>query len=566
MKRILYFVLRVSSLICSGAICLNAFSATTLPIGNTELQNIPVPKTPNKDNIKLPDIQFEKSDDNKNTKDQTKILVNQLVFKGNTVYDSKKLLSVFSPDFIGVKHTLGELKEAASKITNFYRSNGYFLAKAYLPQQDIVDGKVTIAIIEGRYGKKTIQNSSEVREIFFRLSQPVIKEGDLISIGDLERELLLLNDLPGVDAKGSLAPGQDFGTSDFNIEVNKVDKINGAFTLDNAGNLYTGSNRATTSVNINEPLGIGDIVNFNNTTSEHGLLFNKLAYEVQNSGYKVGVAKTYLNYQLGNAFASLGASGSIDIKSAYVSYSVIRSRRSNLTVQVSFDEKNALDTVASTSTASSKNIKSQSLTISGDHKDNFWIEGQSNFVVTLLSGQLNLLSPDVVATDVASAQTNGSYSKVSLNLSRTEALSTLSSVRFGFTAQWASKNLDATEKFILGGMNGVRSYPASEAAGDQGYITNIETQTLIPQWSESLPGYLQVGVFIDNGHVQIARNPWTVTNNIRNLSSFGLSSHWYYPEEKLDFKISVAQRLGSELAQSAPDTFRKTWLTLTKFF
>jgi hemolysin activation/secretion protein len=294
--------------------------------------------------------------------------------------------------------------------------------------------------------------------------------------------------------------------------------------------------------------------------------YNKIGYEIQNSGYKFGFSKAYLDYQLGNSFSSLGASGNIEINSLYTSYSIIRSRRKNLYLQISLDEKNAHDNVSSTSYESRKNIKTRSITISGDLKDNFWIDGQSSFSFTLLNGTLNLLSPDVSQTDAGSAQTNGSYSKANLNLARIEALTAQTSIRASITAQWASKNLDATEKLILGGMTGIRAYPAGEGAGDEGYIASIETQSDIHRWQENFPGYMQYGFFVDAGEIKISHNPWLTTANSRKLAAGGFSLHWYHPENKIDLKLSVAQKLVNEAAQSAPDAYRRVWLNATKFF
>jgi hemolysin activation/secretion protein len=50
----------------------------------------------------------------------------------------------------------------AAKITVHYRRNGYFVAQAYLPEQDIKNGVVTIAVIEGRYGQVTLNNQAPV--------------------------------------------------------------------------------------------------------------------------------------------------------------------------------------------------------------------------------------------------------------------------------------------------------------------------------------------------------------------------------------------------------------------
>ena len=47
------------------------------------------------------------------------------------------------------------LNDAASRIQRYYRERGYFLAVAYLPQQEIKDGIVEIAVLEGAWARST---------------------------------------------------------------------------------------------------------------------------------------------------------------------------------------------------------------------------------------------------------------------------------------------------------------------------------------------------------------------------------------------------------------------------
>jgi hypothetical protein len=69
------------------------------------------------------------------------------------------------------------------------------------------------------------------------------------------------------------------------------------------------------------------------------------------------------------------------------------------------------------------------------------------------------------------------------------------------SGQTASKNLDSSEKFSLGGINGVRAYPQGEASGDEGYRGTVELRHNV------MPN-VQATVFYDWGKVTINRNPF----------------------------------------------------------
>lgn len=65
--------------------------------------------------------------------DQVKFMVNALNLTGQTLYSEAKLLEIagFIP---GSELTLSRLRGMASKISDHYHKNGYFVAQAYLPQ------------------------------------------------------------------------------------------------------------------------------------------------------------------------------------------------------------------------------------------------------------------------------------------------------------------------------------------------------------------------------------------------------------------------------------------------
>jgi hemolysin activation/secretion protein len=60
--------------------------------------------------------------------------------------------------------SFNELLEATSVITKAYRNRGYFVARAYLPRQNIQDNIVEISIIEGYYGDFILENNTTLKE------------------------------------------------------------------------------------------------------------------------------------------------------------------------------------------------------------------------------------------------------------------------------------------------------------------------------------------------------------------------------------------------------------------
>nr|WP_319566050.1 POTRA domain-containing protein [uncultured Rhodoferax sp.] len=212
--------------------------------------------------------------------DTAKITVNRLELTGATIFPDASLIALtgFVP---GSLLSLAELQGMAAKITSFYRQNGYFVAQAYLPAQDINQGVVTLAIIEGHYGQVTLNNQTRVSDALAHRLLGDLQSGDTVATAPLEHRLLLLSDLPGVKVSSTLVPGATLGTSDLIVDLKPGPFISGSVDADNAGNRYTGANRIGATVNFNEPLGHGDVATLRALTSGAGLNYLRGSYQMQ---------------------------------------------------------------------------------------------------------------------------------------------------------------------------------------------------------------------------------------------------------------------------------------------
>src|SRR5690554_2448650 len=138
----------------------------------------------------VPELRIEKDDATAAPiADQQRILVRSLRITGAQIYSSVQLLAVtgFSDER---ELTLGELRALAAAIAAHYRENGYPLAQAYLPAQDIADGEVTIAVLEGEYGELRLRNESRMADGVVNNLLDGLRSGDTITLAPLESRLL----------------------------------------------------------------------------------------------------------------------------------------------------------------------------------------------------------------------------------------------------------------------------------------------------------------------------------------------------------------------------------------
>ncbi|TAN07767.1 MAG: ShlB/FhaC/HecB family hemolysin secretion/activation protein [Rhodanobacteraceae bacterium] len=515
-----------------------------------------------------------------------RVLVNALHVTGEHAFSEAELVAA-AGFHSGSQLSLADLQVMASRITDFYHSHGYFVARAFVPAQKVTGNVVTIAVSEGHYGKVTLHNSSNLSNRLAQSKLNGLNSGDPITIKPLESHLLLLSDVPGVRVSSTLAPGVSPGTSDLVVDVTPGPRVSGNVYADNAGNYYTGEYRIGATVNINNPLGRGDVASLRVLTSGHGLRYGRGSYQMEFGRATVGVAYSKLDYVLGKQFTPLGAHGSAEVASIYASYPLLRSRASNLSVALIYEDKRFQDVIDLFRSESDRTVHVATAQLYGNHQDNFGGGGVSSFLVSLSAGSLDIRTPAARAADAAGPRTEGSYYKLRLNVARLQHVTDLVSLYASITGQLASKNLDPSEQLVLGGMDDIRAYPQGEGFGDEGYLASLEARLLLARLSEHVIGQVHLLGFVDTGHITVDKHPWYVGpnggafssvgigdgldgpfytgSNSRTLSSVGVGATWDDPGN-FSVRAYYAHKLGSESAVSAPDRSGRFWIQLIKYF
>jgi hemolysin activation/secretion protein len=494
----------------------------------------------------------------------TRVVVRQLLLTGNAVYDAPVLLAVarFTP---GESLTLGDLQAMAARITEHYRGNGYFVARAYIPAQDVTGNVVAIAVSEGRYGQVTVRNPSRLTDAVPRRLLAGLDGGDAITLAPLESRLLMLSDVPGVKVSSTLVPGSVPGTSDLVVDVVPGRAVSGSVEADNAGNPYTGEVRVGATVNFNNPLGLGDVASLRVLTAGDGLAYGRASYQMPFGRSTIGAAYSRLEYELGEQFEALGAHGSADVASLYGVMPLIRSRDSNLYAGLAYEDRRFEDRIDLLSSVTHREARVLTASLYGNRQDGFGGGGANAFYAALSAGSLDILTPATRAADAGSARSHGSYSKLWINATRLQRVTDVFSLHGSLTAQFASKNLDSSEKFVLGGMDGIRAYPQGEAFGDEGVLASLEARLLLAGLSGHVPGDVHLLGFVDGGRVTVNRNPWFDGGNQRRLGGAGIGATWIDPGN-FALRTYYAGKLGGEDALSAPDRSGRFWVQAIKYF
>ena len=489
--------------------------------------------------------------------------VNRLQVRGASLYPEADLVKVtgFEP---GRDLNIPALQGMADRITQHYRQNGYLLARAYLPAQEIREGVLTLVVLEGQYGQIKVNNTSSLDNQVPKGVLEGLNYGDVIALGPLEERLLLLTDIPGVGIRSSLVPSSTLGMSDLVVDVLPAARVSGSVDADNAGNRYTGEERIGGTVNLNNPMGIGDLASLRILTSGHGLRYARAAYQVPMGRGRVGVAYGDLAYNLGREFADLKAHGHARIATLFGTYPLVRSRQSNLNVGLSLDAKSFQDRIDAEPSQIDKRAQVAVASLYGDRRDRWGGGGVSTYSLTLSAGSLDIRTPEALVRDAATSRTDGAFSKWGFAVSRLQRASPSISWFAGLSGQVASQNLDVSEKMELGGMNGVRAYHEGEAYADEGALLTLELRKQLDVSAQAL-GQVHLAAFIDAGAVKLHHQAWAAGEQRRQLGGAGVGVYWTQARD-YSVKAFYARKLGREASTSAPDKSGRFWVQGVKYF
>lgn len=483
----------------------------------------------------------------------TRVLVSRFVVTGVTVFAQDPVRALLA-DGEGRELTLGQMEGFAARITAFYREHGYILARAYVPAQEMRDGVVEIAVLEGRIAKIDITGLRHYSADYLRRYVEPRSLARAFEAADFERGLLVLNDLPGLSLKSTLKPGAETGTTDIVLDADKDRLITGALDSNNYGSPETGYERFGVSLNLNNPTGLGDVLAFRGLTSVIGgaLWLARLSYAIPISiyGTKLGGAYTHshVGTNVGTAVADLTVRGDADIGSLYLLHPFIRSREISLYGQAGFDYKDFTNNFQAAGEAVNQKDRLRVFSVGGflDSVDRW--RGANNLSLTLFQGVGDFLGGlhGINDSHASVPRAGGTFTKLTGEASRSQQTTTYTSVFLKAGGQWASTSLVSPEQYIVGGQGTVRGYQVAQFSGDRGYAATLEFRWNAPGFGDKTAflgkkwgDILQFYGFIDNGQANLI-NPQPGQPRRQTLTGAGVGAQMAVPDNFL-LKIEWAK-------------------------
>ena len=472
------------------------------------------------------------------------ITLKDIQFQGVSILGDMELKGIVEP-YLNTPMTYEQMLEIGMTVEAYYRKNNY-LARAILPPQDLTQGVLVIDVIESVFSKIEIEQEladlPNTQEHVTALIESQQKTGEPLNTQSLDRALALANDVPGINAQGSLRQGREPGETELLLKLYQGRTRQAELNIDNGGSRSTGAIRLMATLNWFNP---GDFADLLNAVAVHtqGSDYARLAYSVPvgTDGWRMGVNASSMNYKVivGDQ-GMVGAFGEAITKGLEWVYPLLRADDRSATVTLAADTKKFQNTSAQGLVMSDYEAKVMSAQVSGFFRDLNPGGGTGTYSLQLSHGNINLDGSLSQQTDKNTVKTEGEFNKLRLNGTWQQAITTSTSTFVSYTGQLSDKNLDSSEKMQLGGMNGVRAYPTGEGSGSDGQMVQFELR-------HQLENGINMAAFYDWGQVYLQHNPdypGGPANN-RNIYKGIGASVGYTTEDGINIKATWARKIGN---------------------
>ena len=474
-------------------------------------------------------------------------------FAGNKALPDHRLTAALR-GYVNRPLSLSQMKQAAQVVMNLYRKSGW-MARAYLPRQEIDNGVVTLQIVEVKFARAKLPTPMTQRVQGQQLlgmveaAQPV---GQPLNVAQIDRALLLMDDLPGVAVSGNYVAAELEDQTILALQVTDDAALTGSLTLDNHGAKSTGAERVLLSASLNSLAGVGDQINATLLKTQSGEVrrsqYVRLAFSLPltPNGWRWGLHATDMSY---HAQTDQTAQGESQTWGVDANYPLLRSLAQNMYASLALDRKQFASQSGASSQLNRHRVWVLNSSLSGNQLDDWGRGGVTSASASLTLGQVS---------DVTDA-TEGQFHKWNFSLSRQQSLGDGLSLMASANMQFTAKSLDSSEKFYLGGANSIRAYPGSEASGDKGHSLSLEMhQKLNAAWT--------LLAFVDQGRVQPAGGSTGVPVS---LSGRGLGLKWQ-SQQGAEMRVILARRNGQNpqpmtLGQDSDGTLKlnRLWLNMS---
>jgi hemolysin activation/secretion protein len=188
------------------------------------------------------------------------IIVKEFDVVGSSIFTPQELHQAVK-SYLNRPLTLPELFQARSTITKLYTDQGYVSSGAYIPPQELNNGKVKITVLEGKLEGVNVSGTKHLSSNYIS-SRIKAAAGSPINVDALLSALQLLRLDPLIEnVSAELSAGINPGTSLLDIKIKEADVFNVSTNFNNSRSPSVGTMQRSIGVNHGNLFGFGDQLN-----------------------------------------------------------------------------------------------------------------------------------------------------------------------------------------------------------------------------------------------------------------------------------------------------------------
>lgn len=483
-----------------------------------------------------------------------------------SVYDEEDLRPLYAQK-LGTNVSLADIFEIASVLTSKYRNDGYILSQVKIPPQEIENGAVKIQAFEGYIDQISIIDDGGEPQSSLDLIRSYaehIRDSGPLHKDQLERYLLLMNDLPGLSAGSVLNQSPvTIGASDLIIQVERA-PYEGVLGANSYGSRYLGPIQLTAGAQSNSFFGYNESISAQFATAPHSgeLYFLLMGYTkpVGTYGSKLNVLYSRSRTDPGFDLSQFDVNGKSEFASISLSHPFIRTRTRNFQTYATIDWRN-VESFSNIEPTREDNIRALRFGGQFNYTGNLLGISANTFSFELAKGIDILNATNKNNINVSRPEGNPRFEKLNISVQRLQRLNDDFNMFLSVSGQLSNGPLYTSEEFGVGGGFLGRGYDPSEIIGDEGFSTSFELQWNSGRSLGFIDTYQLYG-FYDFGKVR--NDDATIDDNDESLASTGFGIRGSL-DENIDFETTFALPLTRDV-QTQGDQGARLQFSLERSF
>jgi hemolysin activation/secretion protein len=482
-------ILGIAVLSFSAMATLEASAQSSVQPGTIEREFEKAPQAPRPTGtVKVPSLESQAAPANA---DSVKFVLKNVDIDGNSVLSDEVLARPFA-SMIGQDVSLAQIYAGANEITRMYASAGYALSLAFVPAQEVKDGMVRIRVVEGYIGEVEFQDERSFHSKLWGGFAARLQASRPLKTADLERYLLLANDLAGVEVKSVFERMEgDPGATKLVMMIERK-LVDAGIEVNNRGSEAIGPVRVQLRGALNNLVGAEERVGFFGVRVPDGeelaYLAGRIDVPLTSDGLGFGFDISRSHSKVGEPILSVldfqtdGWTGN-----AGFTYPIIRSRAQNLYASIGINYKDLTSEIVATV----QSHDTMTVIVAGvDYDTHDRWGGLLQAVATLHIGLDVFDATQSNDPDSSRLGASGEFIRLEGSVSRLQSFRPWLHVYAQLDAQVAGGSLLVSEQCGYGGGNIGRGFDPYELAGDHCLMGLAEVRYDVPLERVGMARYL----------------------------------------------------------------------------